>query len=94
MLRQKGISVDSASLLAQGKYPAQILKESLTDAEVLDLSETSLEAVLYYVSRNIPVMALLETEEAVLITGYNESQVVIFQPSTGKLYKRGMSDAA
>ena len=94
ILRQKGISVDSASLLAQGKYPAQILKESLTDAEVLDLSETSLEAVLYYVSRDIPVMALLETEEAVLITGYNESQVVIFQPSTGKLYKRGMSDAA
>ena len=94
MLRQKGISVDSASLLAQGKYPAQILKESLTNAEVLDLSETSLEAVLYYVSRDIPVMALLGTEEAVLITGYNESQVVIFQPSTGKLYKRGMSDAA
>ncbi len=94
MLRQKGISVDSASLLAQGKYPAQILKESLTNAEVLDLSETSLEAVLYYVSRDIPVMALLGTEEAVLITGYNESQVVIFQPTTGKLYKRGMSDAA
>lgn len=94
ILRQKGISVDSASLLAQGKYPAQILKESLTDAEVLDLSETSLEAVLYYVGRDIPVMALLETEEAVLITGYNESQVVIFQPTTGKLYKRGMSDAA
>ena len=94
MLRQKGISVDSASLLERGKYPAQILKESLTDSEVLDLSETSLEAVLYYVSRDIPVMALLRTGEAVLITGFNESQVVIFQPTTGKLYKRGMSDAA
>ena len=32
-------------------------------------------------------------DEAVLITGFNESQVVIFQPSSGKLAKMGRKDA-
>ena len=63
------------------------------DAKAYDLTGISLDAALYYVSRDVPVLATLKTGEAVLITGYNENQVVIFQPSTGKLYKRGMSDA-
>ena len=94
MLRQQGISVDSAALLALGKLPVEILRENLTEAEVLDLSETSLDAVLYYVGRDLPVLALLHSGEAVLITGYNESQIVLFQPSTGKLSKKGITESA
>ena len=94
MLRQKGISYESLSDLSAGKLPAAILRANLTESEVLELPGVSLDAMLYFVSRDYPVMALLQTGEAVLITGYNESQVVIFQPSTGKLYKKGMSDAA
>ena len=94
MLKQKGISVESAPLLEQGKYPLDILKENLTDASVYDLTGISLDAALYFVSKDLPVLATLKTGEAVLITGYNESQVVVFQPSTGKLTKRGMSDAS
>ena len=94
MLRQQGISVDSAALLALGKLPVEVLRENLTEAEVLDLSETSLDAVLYYVGRDLPVLALLHSGEAVLITGYNESQIVLYQPSTGKLSKKGITESA
>ena len=94
MLRQQGISADCASLLEIGKLPVEILRENLTEAEVLDLSETNLEATLYYVGKDIPVLALLRSGEAVLITGYNESQVVLFQPLSGKLNKKGMTEAA
>lgn len=93
MLRLKGISVDSAALLAQGKSPLEVLLENTTDMPVFDMTGTTLEAMLYYVSRDIPVLAVLKNSEAVLITGFNESQIVIYQPSTGKLYKKGMTDS-
>ena len=93
MLKQKGISASAAELLERGKTPAQILSENVNDSMVMELTGNSLEAMLYFVSRDLPVLALLKDGEAVLITGYNESQVVIFQPSAGKLAKRSMSDA-
>ena len=49
--------------------------------------------VLYYVNQDIPVLAILEDGEAVLVTGFNEFNVVIMEPATGKLYKKGMNDA-
>ncbi|MBR6478112.1 MAG: hypothetical protein IKS85_06660 [Lachnospiraceae bacterium] len=94
MLRLKGISVDSGTLLAQGKTPYEVLMENTTDMPVYDMTGTNLEAMLYYVSRDIPVLAVLRSGEAVLITGYNESQIVLYQPSAGKLYKKGMTDSA
>ena len=93
MLRLRGISIDGAALLERGKTPEEILMENANEGMLLELPAESLEATLYYVSRDIPVLAILEGGEAVLITGYNESQIVIFQPGTGKLYKRGMNDA-
>ena len=40
------------------------------------------------------MLALLENGEAVLITGFNEFNVVIMEPSKGTLYKKGMNDSA
>ncbi|MBO4749739.1 MAG: hypothetical protein J5546_05430, partial [Lachnospiraceae bacterium] len=94
MLRQKGVSLDAAPLLEEGKTAREIVHDSLAEGTELSLVGVSLDATLYYISRDLPVLAILHSGEAVLITGYNESQVVIFQPSTGKLSKRGMSDAA
>ena len=94
MMSYKGISVSSASLLAQGKYPQEILEENMTDVSALDMTGCTLDAMLYYVNLDIPVLAILESGEAVLVTGFNESQVVIFQPAKGKLYKRGMKDCS
>lgn len=94
LLRYKGISVESAELLSQGKYALEILQENLTDVSAMDMTGCSLDAMLYYVNMDIPVLALLQSGEAVLITGFNESQVVIFQPSTGKLYKKSTSESS
>jgi len=94
MLRTKGVSLDSAPLLEEGKTPQMIVQDSLSEGSALSLVGVSLDAMLYYVSKDLPVLAILRSGEGVLITGYNESQVVIFQPSAGKLGKRGMSDAA
>ncbi len=93
ILRHAVITRNTEYDLAQGKTAIQILEENMTGVQVLDLSGCSLDAVLYYVNQDIPVLAILEDGEAVLVTGFNEFNVVIMEPSTGKLYKKGMNDA-
>ena len=93
ILRHAGITRNTEYDLAQGKTAIQILEVNMTGVQVLDLSGCSLDAVLYYVNQDIPVLAILEDGEAVLVTGFNEFNVVIMEPSTGKLYKKGMNDA-
>lgn len=90
----EGLVRNSEYLLAQGQTVLEVLEENLEDAQVLDMTGCSLDAMLYYVNRDIPVLALLENGEAVLITGFNEYNVVIMEPSTGRLYKNGMNDSA
>lgn len=88
----EGLVRNSAYLLGRGQSVSEILANNLDAAQILDLTGCPLDAVLYYVNRDIPVLVLLEDGEAVLLTGFNELNVVIFEPSKGKLYKNGMND--
>jgi len=94
ILKFNGITIQSAQLLAEGKKAAEILQSGLYEADVVDLSGTPMDAMLYFVNKDVPVLALLANGEAVLITGFNEFNTVIFEPSSGKLYKKGMKDSA
>ncbi len=90
----RGIVRNSEYLLAQGRTVLEVLEENLEDAQILDMTGCNLDSMLYYVNRDIPVLAILKNDEAVLITGFNEYNVVIMEPSTGRLYKKGMNDSA
>ena len=94
ILKYEGISRNSAVLLKNGDTMMSILQDNLAEAQILDLSGCSLSSVLYYVSRDIPVMALLNDGNAVLIVGYNELNTVIFNPLSGQIKKMGMNDSA
>ena len=94
ILQFEGIVRNSQALLDQGQTVPQILEGAMEDAQILDLSGCSLDAVLYYVNQDIPVLAVLENGEAVLVTGFNEFNVVIMEPSSGTLYKKGLKDSA
>ena len=63
ILRHAGITRNTEYDLAQGKTAIQILEENMTGVQVLDLSGCSLDAVLYYVNQDIPVLAILEDQE-------------------------------
>lgn len=93
MLALEGIVRNTDDLLRRGKSALQILEENLEGrAQVLDLGGCSLDAMLYFINQDIPVLARLEDGEAVLLTGFNEFNVVVMEPSTGRLYKKGMND--
>ncbi len=94
MLQKEGITRNTQILLDEGKTVRQILSEGLPGCTVLELTGAPMDAVLYYVNQDIPVLALLEDGEAVLITGFNEYNVVIMNPTTGELGKKGMKDSA
>ena len=87
MLAQEGIMRNSSYLLSQGENAVEILENNLENAQVLELTGCALDDVLYYVDKDIPVMVRLGQQRAVLITGFNDSEVVILDPDAGTLSK-------
>ena len=93
ILKYEGISRNTQSRLNQGDTVFDILEGDLQNCTILDLSGCSLDAVLYYVNKDIPVLATLEDGNAVLIVGFNELNIVVMDPTEGTLEKRGMNDS-
>lgn len=93
ILRFEGISRNTQRLLNRGETVFDILRNDLQECTILDLSGCSLDAVLYYVNKDIPVLATLEDGNAVLIVGFNELNIVVMDPVEGTLEKRGMNDS-
>ena len=93
MLSFEGIMRNSAYMLQSGETIRSILEGALSECQVLDLSGCSLDAVLYYVDRDIPVLVMLQDGNAVLLIGFNEMNTVIMNPQTGTIYKMGMNDS-
>ena len=93
ILAYEGVVRNSQYMLRRGDSVLDILKESLEDARVLDLTGCTLDAVLYYVNRDIPVLAMMQDGTAVLIVGFNEKNTVVMNPETGSVYKVGMNDS-
>lgn len=93
ILRYEGISQNTQRMLDRGETVLGILTRNLQGRAVLDLSGCSLDCVLYYVNKDLPVLATLEDGNAVLIVGFNELNIVVMDPQTGTLYKKGMNDS-
>ena len=93
ILKGEGIVQDTEGALRSGQSVPRILEHYLEDAQVLELSGCSLDSVLYYVNKDIPVLAMLRDGNAVLIVGYNELNTVIMDPLTGTVSKKGMNDS-
>ena len=94
MLQYEGIMRNTEYMLNRGETIVEILQENLEDVRVLDLTGCSLDAVLYYVNKDIPVLASMNDGNAVLIIGFNELNTVLMDPLTGgEPFKKGMNDS-
>ncbi|HHT88308.1 MAG TPA: hypothetical protein GX002_04790 [Clostridiales bacterium] len=63
------------------------------DAEPIRLTGTALDQVLYYVSKDRPVIAMTGHSDAVLIYGYDTYNIFLIDPSQGKTVKLGIQDS-
>lgn len=93
MLQFEGVMKNTAQQLMQGKTVIEILEEGIPEAQILDLTGCSLDSILYYVNKDIPVLAMLHDGSAVLVIGFNELNIVLMNPETGTVYKKGMNDS-
>lgn len=93
MLEMEGINISVSALIEGGETPKSILNNTMKDAQVLDLTGCSVDEILYYVSCGSPVFAMTESDQAVLVVGYDSSSVVIYDPMIQSTYRRNLSDA-
>lgn len=91
ILKSRGIYKDIPKEL-QTKTVMGVLRDNL-NATPLELTGCSLSAVLYYVSRQYPVMAMTGAGNAVLIVGYDSKNIYIYDPIEMVTYKKGMNDS-
>ena len=93
MLERENVNISVSALLEQGETPKEILSNALKEAIVLDLSGCTIDEVLYYISNGAPVFALEDTNEAVLLIGYDASYVSIYDPVKNLTYRKNKEDA-
>ncbi len=94
MLAYEGVVRNSEYLMGKGQEVMEILEQNLPDVLILNLEGAPLDAVLYYIWQEIPVLAFRADGSAVLLTGYNDSSVILMDPRAGTLEKMSLSDAA
>ena len=93
VLQFEGISRNTEHMLAQGQNAQQILEDNLKDYDVLNLTGCPMDVALYYMNQDIPVLARQGKDSYVLIIGFNQQNVVLFDPEIGKIFKHGMNDS-
>lgn len=93
MLELEGIARVTQPMLDMGEDVISILNQLLREERILDLQGCVLDSVLYYVDQDIPVLALMENGNAYLIVGFNEQNIVLMDPLSGTVYKKGMNDS-
>lgn len=80
----------SAGNLKQGSVYEMIKQK--TGNSVLNLSGCSLEQILYYIDKNIPVIGMKDQDSAVLIVGYDAYNITVIDPSLHQSKKIGLND--
>ena len=93
MLVYAGENMQVGELLEEGETPVHILKSALKDRTILDVTGCTLNEGLYYVGRSLPVYARTGSDSALLITGYDAYNIIVFDPDTGENRKIGQKDA-
>ncbi len=93
MLRQIGSPKDVAAELKAGKLCQEILESATEEYTLIDITGCSLSGMLYYTNQDIPIMVLYEDGSAILITGFNQFNVVVMDPVNEKLGYMSRSDA-
>lgn len=93
MLHREGINIGVEALMENGETPKSILTNILKERQVLDLTGCYTEEILYYVSSGSPVFAMTGSSTAVLVVGYDTSNVVIYDPMLGTTYRKAFTEA-
>ncbi len=83
MLEREEIHINVGALLAGGETPEGVLTNAMREYRVFNLTGCTVDEALYYVSCGSPVFAMTGGSDAVLLTGYDSSNVILYDPALG-----------
>ena len=92
MLSYEEISNNAETYLSSGKSIFDTISLVMTEKRVLELSGVTLDEALYYVSNGTPVLSMDEDKNAVLIVGYDSSNVYFYYPDSESVEKMTLSE--
>ncbi len=93
ILELNGKNIDTRRDVKRGDSPEDILSSNIEDITVLDISTCSLDASLYFIEKDIPVLVTDSNKMSVLLIGYNDIEIVIMNPMNGEVYKISKGEA-
>lgn len=93
MLQKEGLNMNVQALLESGETPKSVLRNTLKERTVLDLTGCSTDEILYYVSLGTPVFAMTDNDSAVLVVGYDSTGVLLYEPGTDATVRKTLAEA-
>lgn len=69
--------------LNDGKSPSEVM-DSFSNGRSIDLTGCTAEQLLYIINQNIPIIAMLDTQDTVILTGYSNSTINYIVTSSGE----------
>lgn len=93
LLDNSGVNVTPSQIADKNSSVMDILTKNMKK-EPINLTGSTLEQVLYYVSHGKAVMAMKNDHQAVLIVGYDEFNVTMIDPELNKTWKEGYKDSS
>ena len=92
---QEGMQIrDAEKQLIGGASPMEIINGAIGEEKAINLYGCTLQEVLYFINEGRPVMAITGNREAVVIVGYDQDNVLIYDPATGETVKEPQKSAA
>lgn len=83
IIGKEGSQVDISGELAAGKTLVNILSE-YSGGEGMDLTGCTMNELQYTISRETPIIAMIGENNAVLLTGYNKTNIAYIDPVSGE----------
>ncbi|MDF2511462.1 MAG: putative rane protein [Herbinix sp.] len=92
MLAYQGVAVTRDELGINNSSAYEVLKKYSKNTPVR-LTGITLDDALYYVSKGRPVLAMTDSNDAMLIYGYDTFNIMVVNPATGSRVKIGIQDS-
>lgn len=93
LLANSGVNVTDSQIGDKKRSIMDILTQYMKK-EPINLTGSTLDEVLYYVSEGRAVIAMKNNGQAVLITGYDEFNITMIDPERGNTWKEGYKDSS
>lgn len=93
LLANSGVNLTDSQIGDKKRSIMDILTQYMKK-EPINLTGSTLDEVLYYVSEGRAVIAMKNNGQAVLITGYDEFNITMIDPERGNTWKEGYKDSS